>query len=70
MQRCLTKGSPAGSHDNLMIQLKDKDTGFMLPFAEALVPDVDFEAARILITPPAGLLDIAIPLTRSREAPL
>ena len=53
-----------------MIQLKDQDTGFMLPFAEALVPDVDFEAERILITPPAGLLDMTMPLTRSREAPV
>ena len=52
-----------------MIQLKDTETGFMLPFAEALVPDVDFEAKRILITPPAGLTDMAIPLARARDAP-
>ena len=64
-----TKQQSAGEHDNLMIQLKDKDLGFMLPFANALVPDVDFEGGRIMITPPAGILDCAIPLARASEAP-
>ena len=39
---------------------KAKPKSMLLPFAKAFVPEVDVQAKRIEITPPPGLLDLAI----------
>ncbi|MGF6821241.1 16S rRNA processing protein RimM [Microbacterium sp. ZKA21] len=35
----------------------DADTEIMVPFVSAIVPTVDIEAGRVIVTPPAGLFE-------------
>ena len=53
-----------GTHDLLVVRLAGQDRAVMLPYADALVPDVDLAAGRLTVCPPDGLLDLSIPLDR------
>lgn len=52
-----------GAGDLLEIDAPD-GTGFYLPFTRETVPDIDFDAGRLIIVPPPGLLD-----DEGKEAP-
>lgn len=62
-----------GTHDVLRIQLKQspeelEENGpatFLLPFVKEMVPRVDAEGRKMYISPPEGLLDLAVPIKRS-----
>jgi len=41
--------------------LRPSGSPLMLPFTEAVVPEIDFEAGRVVIVPPPGYLDDAKP---------
>ncbi|MDO5696729.1 MAG: ribosome maturation factor RimM [Dermatophilus congolensis] len=58
-----TVGEVAGllsrpAQDLLVVRLASGQEA-LVPFVEAIVPEVDPEAGRVLIDPPAGLLDLA-----------
>lgn len=58
-----TVGEVAGllnrpAQDLLVVRLTSGQEA-LVPFVEAIVPEVDPEAGRVLIDPPAGLLDLA-----------
>jgi len=47
----------SGGNDLLEIQLQDGRT-VLVPFVDAIVPDVELEAGWLRLTPPPGLLDL------------
>ena len=46
-----------GGNDLLEIELKDDGRRCLVPFVDAIVPQVELEEGWLLITPPKGLLD-------------
>ena len=58
------------AQDLLVVQLADPATGdrreVLVPFVRALVPEVDVEARRVVVTPPEGLFE---PLPEEDEPP-
>lgn len=46
-----------GAQDLLVVARPDGSTA-MIPFVTAMVPDVDLDAGRVIVDPPAGLLDL------------
>ena len=46
-----------GGNDLLEIELKESGRRCLVPFVEAIVPQVDLEQGWLLLTPPKGLLD-------------
>ncbi|HWV48848.1 MAG TPA: ribosome maturation factor RimM [Microbacterium sp.] len=46
----------------------DADTEIMVPFVQAIVPTVDIEAGRVIVTPPAGLFE-DLPEADAEEQP-
>lgn len=45
------------SQDLLIVRPTGSDAEIMVPFVEAIVPTVDIEAGRVIVTPPAGLFE-------------
>ena len=48
---------PGAAQDLLVLRLTDGREA-LVPFVTAIVPEVDIEGGRVLIDPPAGLLDL------------
>ena len=46
-----------GGNDLLEIELKADGRRCLVPFVEAIVPQVELEQGWLLLTPPKGLLD-------------
>ena len=46
-----------GGNDLLEIELKEGGRRCLVPFVEAIVPQVELEQGWLLLTPPKGLLD-------------
>ena len=46
-----------GGNDLLEIELKESGRRCLIPFVEAIVPQVDLQQGCLLLTPPKGLLD-------------
>lgn len=46
-----------GAGDMLDIKLQDSSKTIVVPFTKAAVPTVDLKAGRVVVDPPAGLLD-------------
>ena len=46
-----------GGNDLLEIELKESGRRCLVPFVEAIVPQVELEQGWLLLTPPKGLLD-------------
>lgn len=45
------------AQDLLIVRPTGSDAEIMVPFVEAIVPTVDIEAGRVIVTPPAGLFE-------------
>ena len=48
-----------GAAQDLLVITREDGTEVLIPFVEAIVPEVDLEAGRVLLTPPPGLLELA-----------
>lgn len=46
------------AQDLLEIEIVGERRRILIPFVEEIVPEVDLETGRVLLTPPAGLLDL------------
>ncbi|UUX48030.1 ribosome maturation factor RimM [Nisaea acidiphila] len=57
-----------GAGDLLEIRLPDSRKTVLVPFDESTVPEIDLEGGRLLVDPPAGLLDEASDEDRKAEA--
>lgn len=44
--------------DLLELEVVGERRRILIPFVEEIVPDIDLESGRVLLTPPAGLLDL------------
>ncbi|MFM7465597.1 MAG: ribosome maturation factor RimM [Cyanobium sp.] len=64
--RLLPQGSPIGTvrdlihggNDLLEVELSDRQRRVLIPFVEAIVPEVNLEEGWIGLTPPPGLLEL------------
>jgi len=48
----------SGGNDLLEIKLREDERRILIPFVEAIVPEVNLESGWLLLTPPPGLLDL------------
>jgi 16S rRNA processing protein RimM len=48
---------PRAAQDLLVLRLTD-GREVLVPFVTAIVPEVDIEGGRVVLDPPAGLLDL------------
>ena len=48
------------AQDLLQVALDDADAEALVPFVEEIVPEVDLEAGTLMLTPPPGLLELAL----------
>ncbi|WP_298713251.1 ribosome maturation factor RimM [uncultured Micrococcus sp.] len=48
------------AQDLLQVALDDADAEALVPFVEEIVPEVDLEAGTLTLTPPPGLLELAL----------
>lgn len=46
------------AQDLLELEVVGERRRILIPFVEEIVPDIDLESGRVLLTPPAGLLDL------------
>jgi len=51
---------PGAAQDLLVLRLTDGREA-LVPFVTAIVPEVDIEGGRVVLDPPAGLLDLDTP---------
>lgn len=49
---------PGAAQDLLELKVGGERRRILIPFVEEIVPEVDLETGRVLLTPPAGLLDL------------
>ena len=62
----LADGSPLGMvtdvlhlpHGDVLVVQREDGSDVLVPFVKAIVPDVDLAARRLVVDPPAGLLDL------------
>ena len=62
----LTDGTPLGEisdvlhlpHGDVIVVRREEGAEVLVPFVKAIVPDVDVAGGRLVVDPPAGLLDL------------